>query len=153
MSLCLPCGAGWAQVPLDFGLLRPFVICAVRWWVVGGSRVLTQVPSGRGRVSEFLWGLAVSGRFPWAPSRCSYPPGPPRILGSVFLWRCFCWQKPPCTRKPGCHFGHPQSRWKPFIPDSRLDPLPCCVRLEWWLFFPSPKLLKRASIISGKATH
>ncbi len=36
----------------------------------------------------------VVGRFAWAPGRLSYPPGP--ILGSVFLWRCFCRQKPPC---------------------------------------------------------
>ncbi len=36
----------------------------------------------------------VFGRFPWAPGRLSYTPGP--SLGSVFLWRCFCRQKSSC---------------------------------------------------------
>ncbi len=30
----LPCGIGWAQASLDFGPLRSFVICAVRWLVL-----------------------------------------------------------------------------------------------------------------------
>ncbi len=35
-------------------------------------------------------------RFPcWAPGRLGYPPG--SILGSVFLWRCFCRHKPHCS--------------------------------------------------------
>ncbi len=34
-------------------------------------------------------------RFPWAPGRLSYLPG--SILGSVFLWWCFCRQEPPCS--------------------------------------------------------
>ena len=37
----------------------------------------------------------VFGRFPGVSCRVSYPPGP--ILESVFLWRCFCRQKPPCN--------------------------------------------------------
>ncbi len=35
--------------------------------------------------------FAVCCRSPWVSGRVSYSPGP--ILGSVFLWRCFCRQK------------------------------------------------------------
>ncbi len=31
-------------------------------------------------------GFLVFGRYPWAPGRLSYPPGP--ILGSVVMWLC-----------------------------------------------------------------
>ncbi len=51
--------------------------------------------AGRGPGVEFSLG-----RFPWAPGRVSYHPGP--ISGSVFLWRCFCRRKPPCSRKCDC---------------------------------------------------
>ncbi len=47
--------------------------------------------SCRGRVLGLLWVFEVCGRFHWVPGRFSYPPDP--ILGSVFLWRCFCRQK------------------------------------------------------------
>ncbi len=41
--------------------------------------------------------LRAGHRFPWVSGRVFYPPGP--ILESVFLWPCFCRQRPPCTRK------------------------------------------------------
>jgi hypothetical protein len=46
------------------------------------------------RVLEFLWFSRFRIRFPWVPGRLFYPLGP--ILGSVFLWQCFCRQKLPC---------------------------------------------------------
>ena len=61
-------------------------------------RALIQVPlKSRAWVPVFLVVFDVFGRFPWAPGRLSYPPGP--TLGPVFLWRCFCRQKPSRTRK------------------------------------------------------
>ncbi len=58
-------------------------------------RALIQKP--RGRVLEFLWVFWVVGRFPWDSSRVSYPLG--SIQGSLFLWLCFCRQKPPASRR------------------------------------------------------
>ncbi len=54
---------------------------------------------GRGKVPEFLWVFEVIGRFPRVSGRVSYMPGP--ILGSAFLWLCFCRQKPPCKWPTG----------------------------------------------------
>ncbi len=53
-----------------------------------------QLPPGRGTAAEVLLVFVVFGRLPWSPGRLFYHPGP--ILGSAFLWRCFCPQKLPC---------------------------------------------------------
>ena len=66
-------------------------------------RFETGPPSGRGRVPEIRMVFAVCGRVPWAPGLFFYPPGP--ILGSVFLWRCFSRQKPPCWVPEGSLAG------------------------------------------------
>jgi hypothetical protein len=46
------------------------------------------------------------GRFLWVSGRVSCPRGP--TLESVFLWRCFCRQKPPCS-------GPSDSLWEIFL--------------------------------------
>jgi hypothetical protein len=44
----------------------------------------------------------IFGPFPWCSCRLSCPPG--TILGSVFVWRRFCRQKPPCNFPRGPSF-------------------------------------------------
>ncbi len=78
----------WQPVRAELALLGDGRSCTY------GKGVDTQTLLGRGKVPEFLWVFEVFGRFPSVSGRVSYPPGP--ILGSAFLWRCFCRQKPPC---------------------------------------------------------
>jgi hypothetical protein len=65
----------------------------------GTVMVLIQTPlrSGQGAWVSVVF-LYVLGGFPLVSGRLSYPPGP--ILGSVFLWRCFCRRKPLCSPSP-----------------------------------------------------
>ena len=65
-----------------------------------------------GRVPEFLWVFWVFDVFAvFLGFPAGFPTLPGLILESVFLWRCFCRQKPPCKLQPiRSHFGSSSSR-------------------------------------------
>jgi hypothetical protein len=66
--------------------LRPAPLSARRRWGPRPQRI-----KGSLSFCGFSWFLVV---FLGGSGRFSYPLGP--ILESLFLWRCFCRQKPPC---------------------------------------------------------
>ncbi len=69
-------------------------------WNCSTMRALRQKPLRSGARFLIFCGFGfLFGRFPWVSGRASYPPG--SILGSVFLWLCFCRQKLPCSPSPG----------------------------------------------------
>ena len=62
-------------------------------------------------VTDFHWpplGMAIGTVWPLTTAIArTIPPGP--SLGSVFLWRCFCRQKPPCIETHGSQNAPPKS--------------------------------------------